>query len=52
MMSEFLYTNPNNGVLKDQAFRQALLKAVDVDAVVKQVYFGHGTRSTQVYPAK
>lgn len=50
MISEYLYVNPHNGALKDQAFRQALLKAVDVDQVVKQVYFGHGTKATQVYP--
>lgn len=51
MISEYLYANPNNGALKSQSFRQALLKAVDVDAVVKQVYFGHGTKATQVYPS-
>ncbi|MCW2785278.1 MAG: transporter substrate-binding protein [Marmoricola sp.] len=51
MISEYLYANPHNGALKDQAFRQALLKAVDIDAIVKQVYFGHGTKATQVYPS-
>jgi peptide/nickel transport system substrate-binding protein len=50
MISEYLYANPKNGALKDQAFRKALLQAIDVDAVVKQVYFGHGTKATQIYP--
>ncbi|MCW2755095.1 MAG: transporter substrate-binding protein [Marmoricola sp.] len=51
MISEYLYANPHIGALKSQAFRQALLKAVDVDAIVKQVYFGHGEKATQVYPS-
>ncbi|MFL6059832.1 MAG: ABC transporter substrate-binding protein [Marmoricola sp.] len=51
MISEYLYANPGKGALKDQSFRTALLKAVDVDAVVKQVYFGHGAKAAQVYPS-
>ncbi|SOD74235.1 peptide/nickel transport system substrate-binding protein [Jatrophihabitans sp. GAS493] len=50
MISEYLYVNPGNGFLTDQTKRQALLKAVDIDSIVKQVYFGHGTKATQVYP--
>jgi peptide/nickel transport system substrate-binding protein len=50
MISEYLYANPKNGALKDTAFRNALLKAIDVDGIVKQVYFGHGTKATQVFP--
>ena len=50
MISEYLYANPGNGALKNQAFRQDLLKAVDVGTVTKQVYFGHGEQATQVYP--
>ena len=52
MISEFLYANPSSaGAMKDQAFRKALLKAVDVDSVVKQVYFGHGKKAAQIYPS-
>ena len=53
MISEYLYVNPTTGssFLKDQSNRMALLKAIDVDSVVKQAYFGRGTKATQVYPA-
>jgi peptide/nickel transport system substrate-binding protein len=51
MMSEYLYANPSKGLLSSQSIRQALLKAVDVDAVVKQAYVGRGTKAEQVYPS-
>ncbi len=51
MMSDYLYLNPHRPLLTSQAVRQALLKAVDVDTLVKNAYFGRGTKATQVYPA-
>jgi peptide/nickel transport system substrate-binding protein len=51
MISEYFYVNPHNGMFKDQATRQALLKAIDTDSIVKQAYFGRGTKATQLYPA-
>jgi peptide/nickel transport system substrate-binding protein len=51
MMSDYLYVNPSKGMLTSQQNRQALLKAIDVDALVKQAYFGRGVKATQVYPA-
>jgi peptide/nickel transport system substrate-binding protein len=50
MMSNYLYVNPNKGVLKDQANRSAVLQAIDVDQLVKQTYFGRGKNADQVYP--
>jgi peptide/nickel transport system substrate-binding protein len=51
MISEYLYVNPTRGFLADQSNRQALLKAINVDQIVQQAYFGRGTKGTQVYPA-
>jgi peptide/nickel transport system substrate-binding protein len=51
MISEYLYINPTKGFLTSQANRTALLKAINVDSVVKQVYFGRGTKAQQVYPS-
>jgi peptide/nickel transport system substrate-binding protein len=51
MMSDYLYLNPHKPLLAVQSVRQALLKAVDVDTLVKNAYFGRGTKATQVYPA-
>jgi peptide/nickel transport system substrate-binding protein len=51
MISEYFYVNPSRGLLKQQTNRMALLKALDVDAIVKQTYFGRGTKAEQVYPA-
>jgi peptide/nickel transport system substrate-binding protein len=51
MMSDYLYLNPTKPLESKQATRQALLKAVDVDALVKQAYFGRGTKADQLYPA-
>jgi peptide/nickel transport system substrate-binding protein len=50
MISEYLYVNPTRGMLTKQANRQALLKAIKVDQVVQQAYFGRGTKAQQVYP--
>jgi peptide/nickel transport system substrate-binding protein len=51
MMSDYLYLNPHKPLLAEQSVRQALLKAIDVDTLVKNAYFGRGTKATQVYPA-
>lgn len=50
MISQYFYVNPTRGLLKEQANRQALLKAIDVDAIVTQTYFGRGTKATQIFP--
>ncbi len=51
MMSNFVYVNPHKGMMTDQANRMAVLQAIDVDALVKQTYFGRGKVADQVYPA-
>jgi peptide/nickel transport system substrate-binding protein len=51
MISEYLYANPTKGFLSKESNRQALLKAINVDQIVQQAYFGRGTKATQVYPA-
>jgi peptide/nickel transport system substrate-binding protein len=51
MMSDYLYLNPHKPILAQQSVRQALLQAIDVDTLVKNAYFGRGTKATQVYPA-
>jgi peptide/nickel transport system substrate-binding protein len=51
MISEYLYVNPTKGMLATQSNRQALLQAINVDSVVKQAYFGRGTKAPQVYPS-
>jgi peptide/nickel transport system substrate-binding protein len=50
MMSNYLYLNPNKGMLTDVANRNAVMQAIDVDALVKQTYFGRGKKAEQVYP--
>lgn len=50
MMSNYLYLNPHKGMLTDQTNRLAVLGAIDVDALVKQTYFGRGKKAEQVYP--
>ena len=52
MISEYLYVNPTRGLLKDQANRMALLQAVNVDQVVKQAYFGRGTKAHAGLPVE
>jgi peptide/nickel transport system substrate-binding protein len=51
MMSDYLYLNPAKGLLANQRNRQAVLKAIDVQGLVQQAYFGRGTQAKQVYPA-
>jgi peptide/nickel transport system substrate-binding protein len=51
MLSDYLYLNPSKGILASQQNRQAMLKAIDVDGLVKQAYFGRGVKANQVYPA-
>ncbi|MDV3127085.1 ABC transporter substrate-binding protein [Mycobacterium sp. 21AC1] len=50
MMSNYLYLNPRKGMLTDVANRNAVVAAIDVDALVKQTYFGRGKKAEQVYP--
>jgi peptide/nickel transport system substrate-binding protein len=51
LMSNFLYVNPTRAFLTTPANRQALLKAIDVDTIHKQVFTNRGTVATQAYPA-
>ena len=51
MISEYFYVNPASALFKSTANRLALLKAIDTDQIVKQTYFGRGTKATQLYPA-
>ncbi|BBZ07076.1 ABC transporter substrate-binding protein [Mycolicibacterium doricum] len=50
MMSNYLYLNPHKGMLTDAANRNAVVQAIDVDALVKQTYAGRGKKAEQVYP--
>jgi peptide/nickel transport system substrate-binding protein len=50
MMSDYLYLNPNSGILKDQATRVALEQAIDLDQIKKQVFEGRATIADQAYP--
>lgn len=50
-MSDFLYMNPNNGLLKDQKNRLALQQAIDVQSIFKQAFAGRGGVADQIYPA-
>ncbi|MCW2529144.1 MAG: transporter substrate-binding protein [Pseudonocardiales bacterium] len=50
MMSNFLYLNPKKPIFADKANRNALMQAIDVDALVKQTYFGRGKKADQAYP--
>ena len=50
MMANYLYINPHKGMMTDQANRSAVLQAIDVNALVKQTYFGRGKDADQVYP--
>lgn len=51
MMSNYLYLNPSKGMLTNPENRLALLKAVNLDELVKQTYFGRGEVAGQIYPA-
>lgn len=50
LMSDYLYLNPNNGILKSQATRVALQQAIDIDQIQKQVFTGRATKGAQAYP--
>jgi peptide/nickel transport system substrate-binding protein len=50
MQSMFLYVNPKTSFLTTTANRLAVLRAVDVDQIVNQVYAGRGSKADQAYP--
>ncbi len=50
-MSDYMYVNPLTPVMSNVAVRQALLKAVDIEALAANAYFGRGTAAKQIYPA-
>jgi peptide/nickel transport system substrate-binding protein len=52
LASDFLYVNPHDGMLTSQADRQALLEAVDVDQIYRQVFTGRAHKADQAYPAR
>jgi peptide/nickel transport system substrate-binding protein len=49
--SDFLYVNPASGFLTTAANRMALLKAVNVQEIFKEVFTGRATVASQAYPA-
>ena len=49
--SDFLYVNPAAGFLTSAANRMALLKAVNVPEIFKEVFTGRATIAGQAYPA-
>lgn len=49
--SDFLYVNPAAGFLTSAANRTALLKAVNVQEIFKEVFTGRATIAGQAYPA-
>ena len=49
--SDYMYVNPQHAVFANQSVRQALLKAIDIDTLVKDAYFGRGTAPKQIYAA-
>lgn len=50
LMSDYLYLNPNIGILKDQATRVSLEQAIDIDQIQKEVFTGRAKIATQAYP--
>ena len=50
MMSNYLYVNSHKGMMTDAKNRTAVLRAIDVDELVKQTYFGRGKKAEQIYP--
>ncbi|CAN5603987.1 hypothetical protein BH09ACT8_BH09ACT8_38660 [soil metagenome] len=50
-MSDYMYVNPHTPVMSNITVRQGLLKAVDIDALARNAYFGRGTAAKQIYPA-
>jgi len=49
--SDFLYVNPAAGFLTTAANRMALLKAINVQQIFKEVFTGRATVAQQAYPA-
>ena len=49
--SDFLYVNPAAGFLTSAANRTALLKAVNVQEIFKEVFTGRATIACEAYPA-
>jgi peptide/nickel transport system substrate-binding protein len=49
--SDFLYVNPAAGFLTTAANRTALLKAINVQEIFKEVFTGRATIAGQAYPA-
>jgi peptide/nickel transport system substrate-binding protein len=52
LASDFLYVNPHAGMFTSQANRQAVLQAIDTDAIYKQVYAGRAKKATQAYSSR
>lgn len=50
MLTTYLYLNPNKGMMTSQANRAAVLKAIDVEALVTQTFLGRGKVAGQIYP--
>ncbi|MDQ1485229.1 MAG: peptide/nickel transport system substrate-binding protein [Actinomycetota bacterium] len=51
MNSDFVYVNPSTSFLTTPANRLAVLKAIDAQTILTQVFAGRATLATQVYPA-
>lgn len=49
--SDFAYINPASGFLTTPANRMALLKAINIQEIYKEVFTGRATIATQAYPA-
>ncbi len=49
-LKTMLYVNPNIGIFKSLAARQALRQAIDKKSIVSSVYGPLATVSTQAYP--
>ena len=50
MMSNFVYVNPNKGIMKDQATERRCCRPSTSTQLVKQTYFGRGKIGAQMYP--
>lgn len=44
-----LFFNTNNGIAADQKIRQAIVRAIDRDAVIEAAFEGHATPATQPF---
>ena len=49
--SDFLYVNPSSGFLTTASHRMAMLQAVNVQEIFKEVFTGRATIASQAYPA-